>query len=581
MRAISAGLLTSFLVACPGGVTPRVGFLAPGESVTHALIQVHPYDGQPDVWRIRSTATLGDRSSTSLLPEGIPSDSLGFPATYTVKAPEATGTLQLLVEALDQDGVTVGRARGAVQLEPNGGVVLSLTLRKACAHVLDCSDAVFCNGEEVCVEGMCAPASQVPCPRSPFQCVSQTCVEESRTCDIRVDHDRCAPILNQDGTTDTTYCDPVAGCVRGQPCVEDADCPDPYTCNGSERCVSGRCIGGIPPNVDDDNPCTLDSCAEPGGAMHVDAADGNRCGEGLLCVGGSCVATRCGDSVVDLESGERCDDGPSNSDEQRDACRTNCRPAWCGDGVVDSMESCDGTPGCRDDCTRCGDGVKQVVEGCDNGTANSESPDAVCRPDCTPRRCGDGVVDTGEQCDDGIGNSAEPNATCRPDCMLKRCGDGVQDDGEACDFGTLNADEPNSPCLTSCVLLFCGDGIVSAGETCDFGDANADSPDAPCRRDCRARRCGDRVVDTGEQCDDGAGNSAEPNATCRPDCMPKRCGDGVQDDGEACDFGLLNADEPNAPCLTTCVVPFCGDGIISAGEQCDLGELNSQSPDAA
>lgn len=49
----------------------------------------------------------------------------------------------------------------------------------------------------------------------------------------------------------------------------------------------------------------------------------------------------CGDGVLTHDDGERCDDGVFNSDLQPDACRTDCRPARCGDGVLDSTEQCD------------------------------------------------------------------------------------------------------------------------------------------------------------------------------------------------------------------------------------------------
>jgi cysteine-rich repeat protein len=83
----------------------------------------------------------------------------------------------------------------------------------------------------------------------------------------------------------------------------------------------------------------------------------------------------CGDGVVD--TGERCDNGPANSDTQPDACRTDCTAPRCGDSVVDSGESCD------------------------NGPLNSDSVPDACRTDCASAGCGDGVIDTGEGCDDG------------------------------------------------------------------------------------------------------------------------------------------------------------------------------------
>ena len=474
--ALVVGLLVS-ASGCPGGVTPRLEPLAPGESVTHAVVKLNAYPGQPAVWRIRSTASLQGRSRTGVLPETAPTQPVDFPATYTIKAPDGASTLQILVEGLDQEGVAVARAQGAVELVRHSGVLLELSLGQACADASSCSDGVFCNGDELCTEGVCQPAVQVACPPSPFACVSLRCLELAHACDIRVDHDRCEPIANSDGSSDTTYCDPVSGCVRGQPCDAELDCVDAWVCNGVERCVAGRCIGGSQPAVDDDNPCTADACAEPTGRINVAVPDGNRCGvAGVppgVCVSGACRPSRCGDGVISLENAELCDDGPGNSDVQPDACRSNCHPATCGDGVDDTLESCDGTQGCRPDCTRCGDGIKEEVEGCDNGPANSAEPNAVCRADCTPRRCGDGVRDLGELCDQGDANSAEPNAACRSDCTPRRCGDGIQDPGEECDDG--NSDDTDA-CLTSCRNAHCGDGAVPL---CDRAAWRADSSHAP------------------------------------------------------------------------------------------------------
>jgi cysteine-rich repeat protein len=448
MEESMAGQVTrSFLAAvlvtgagCSPPTDPRVTWLAPGASVTHAVVSVHAFPGQPESWRLRTTATLGLRSGTSLLPEEAPREPLEYPVSFVVKAPGGEGTLFVRVEVLAQDGAVVGRARGSAVLVPNGSVFMELRLGQPCTGDLECADGVFCNGVERCVLDVCAAPDRVACPESPFACVLQGCVEEARTCSVRVNHDLCPPLVNPDGTTDTTYCDPVSGCVRGQPCDGDGDCADPYVCNGAERCVAGRCMGGAPPSADDSNPCTLDSCAEPAGAMHTPVPHGNRCTTPTVpagvCVTGTCVETTCGDGVVDVLRDEECDDGWGNSDVEPDACRTNCQPARCGDGVPDSTESCDGAPDCRADCTRCGDGVKQEVEACDNGAANSNQPDAVCRVDCTPGRCGDNVQDSGEACDDG--NTVDGDG-CAGTCLRREvCGDGVKDPQEACDDGNLN-----------------------------------------------------------------------------------------------------------------------------------------------
>ena len=92
-----------------------------------------------------------------------------------------------------------------------------------------------------------------------------------------------------------------------------------------------------------------------------------------LCPAGSAV---CGDGIY-APTCEGCDDGAANSDTLPDACRTNCRKAGCGDGVVDSGETCD-----------------------DGNTASCDGCSASCQLEPGPL-CGDGVVSPGcEQCDD-------------------------------------------------------------------------------------------------------------------------------------------------------------------------------------
>ncbi len=80
--------------------------------------------------------------------------------------------------------------------------------RKPCTADADCDDGVFCNGPETC-DGHFCRAGAPPCV-APFACVSSTCLEAARQCDIRVDHGKCAPI-DVGGSQQPTYCNPVAG----------------------------------------------------------------------------------------------------------------------------------------------------------------------------------------------------------------------------------------------------------------------------------------------------------------------------------------------------------------------------------
>src|SRR5262249_35869734 len=60
----------------------------------------------------------------------------------------------------------------------------------------------------------------------------------------------------------------------------------------------------------------------------------------LFDFSGCVAAAVCGNGVVEV--GEERDDGPNNSDTTPHACRTSCKRAYCGDGVIDLFEDCEG-----------------------------------------------------------------------------------------------------------------------------------------------------------------------------------------------------------------------------------------------
>ncbi|MBL90239.1 MAG: hypothetical protein CMH56_00305 [Myxococcales bacterium] len=240
----------------------------------------------------------------------------------------------------------------------------------------------------------------------------------------------------------------------------------------------------------------------------------------------------CGDSIVDTEDGEECDDGAENSNVTPDACRSNCMLPTCGDLVIDTGEICDdgnteGGDGCRADCTEeiCGDSILDPRELCDDG--NNTNGDG-CRADCTEEECGNAVPDVGEECDDGNSSTGDG---CRPDCTEERCGDGIIDPGEACDDGNTIDDDD---CKNDCTTEACGNGTLDDGEACDDGNTvNGDG----CRADCTEEACGDGILDPGEECDDGNTTDADgcsascvaevstqpPLCVATPDCCGTEC----------------------------------------------------------
>ena len=150
---------------------------------------------------------------------------------------------------------------------------------------------------------------------------------------------------------------------------------------------------------------------------------------------------------------ETCDAGPANTNaslsglisklSDYNACREDCRPARCGDGILDTVVVDDGTL----------EGT--LAEECDCGARGAYFEDTK----------GQYTMVNGEKkflCmnDDGtpLYNtvSAERAALCRPNCKISRCGDGIKDKGEECDDGNFN---DHDSCTSQCKFNVIGDGI--------------------------------------------------------------------------------------------------------------------------
>ncbi|MEM4245109.1 MAG: MopE-related protein [Candidatus Nanoarchaeia archaeon] len=277
----------------------------------------------------------------------------------------------------------------------------------------------------------------------------------------------------------------------------------------------------------------------------------------------------------------------------------------CGNGVINVGEQCDGSnwgpiTGCSDfdACTggvlKCGANCKFDTSGCTG---------------CTSGYCGDGVVNTGETCDgtnfDGktcfsFDNFKGGNLICDPDCQINTqgcygCGDGIIQSGEECDgtnwgaiSGCTNLDQfsgGNLRCASNCKFDtsdcigsegVCGNGVIDSGETCDgsnlsgktcfsFGFTSGNLVcDSTCHYDTSGcYKCGDNVINPGEQCD---GTNFGPVIT---NCSSfdnftggtLRCGSNCLFDTSSC------IGEPG----------ICGDGIINPGETCDGLNLDGKT----
>ena len=256
----------------------------------------------------------------------------------------------------------------------------------------------------------------------------------------------------------------------GQPCYADG------TCNGSLVCTDDRCqtAPSNNDNVDDNNVNAQTNLIDPNVNINNTTGPNND----------NIRTPFCGDGILD--PGELCDSDDLNGQDcatrgfeaGRLGCTASCvfdesdctdDPAFCGDGVADPGELCDGADVLANTCQSLGytGGSLFCAPNC-QGFDDSQ---------CTNIVCGNGVRETGELCDGNDlggqdcvsrgfgGGTLRCNTTCSDydtsGCFI--CGNDVVDPGEQCDMTNLNG----QTCLT---LGFDG-GFLACNGNCTYGTA--------------------------------------------------------------------------------------------------------------
>ncbi len=346
-----------------------------------------------------------------------------------------------------------------------------------------------CTSDETCGNGVvdvnvvgesCDDGNNAPGDGCDASCNIERCGDG-----ILASGEACDDGNNVSGDGCSGNCDSLEVCGNGFLDVAES-CDDGNTAAGdgcSPTCLVESCGNGITdPNevCDDGNTVSGDGCASGCDSVEI-------CGNGVLDIGescddsntepgdgcsASCVVERCGNDVLD--PGEVCDDGNGASG---DGCSADCQSdETCGNSYVDVVTG----------------------ETCDLGGANSNAPNAICRTNCQFRSCGDGVLDgaSGEVCDrsslggatcQSLGFYFASPLGCTDICTFDTsectgfCGDRTANGPEQCDAGDLNgatcgtfgfyagslACAANCSFDTSPCSQECGDGLVNGDEVCD------------------------------------------------------------------------------------------------------------------
>ena len=196
-----------------------------------------------------------------------------------------------------------------------------------------CDDGNLCSLGDVCVAGVCtgAPAPGTPCASSGDPCVVSVCTAQSSCIS------QPATSLHPGPPCTVAQCDPVNGITYpplpgGSPCGDSTDlCLGAFACDGS-----GNCVQGPPPQIDDGNPCTYDSCDPVAGVTHVPVSAGSTCG-----------------SPSNVCAGTFACDGYGNCTQSGAPASTACEIVTCDptNGVVQAPAAA-GTP-CGNDSNPC------------------------------------------------------------------------------------------------------------------------------------------------------------------------------------------------------------------------------------
>ncbi len=477
------------------------------------------------------------------------------------------------------------------------GCDLALGCTHTVASGLACSDGNSCTTGDTCVAGACTGTPSCGC-QSDADCATasanlclgaQTCQAGYCKADpslavVCTGATACAPVA----------CEPSSGKCATKAADDGTACNDGNACTQSSACKAGACLGAMPADCDDKNPCTTDSCDPVLGCQNTPGAgvcsDGNVCTSGDVCQGGVCLGSK-----IDCNDGVAC---TVDSCDTTGTCVHVGTVALCDDGNPCTSAQCDPLKGCKfpaDDGATCDDGDPCTTDSCKGGQCSATftcacKTDSDCNDNnpCTQDACKAGAcvitpASNGQACDTGdkcqkpssgqcqLGSCVSGNApidcpapgqcataACNP--STGQCLTTAKTDGTTC-----NADDNGCTQGDACAA-----GACVAGKTPDCSAANSDCTVGTCSATgAGSFACDKKPKQAGTTCSDGLfctnGDACDGQGACKAgaavDCSSLT---------GACSTG--SCDESAKQCVSTFkpASTSCSDGLVcTTGDHCD------------
>jgi len=337
------------------------------------------------------------------------------------------------------------------------------------------------------------------------------------------------------------------GCLDGRclgiVCLDNNECDDNLFCNGEEICnpVFG-CQSRTPIDCNDSISCTVDSCNE-----NADNCDNTP--DDNLCPDNTCYEPICskasGCNEIAVANGGN--DESCQSPDYCDGSGTCVSDSVCGNNIIESGETCDGTDLNGNDCTTLGLGFTGGTLACLGDCFDYDTTECT---DGKTGTCNDDTDCNSNICGQGICNliTGECGTNYSPSTEICRASAGICDVAETCTGDSLicptDSFEPNeTPCITEESIL---NRLIAFFQSLFGASPLAGDPgvcqSGQCVPTCIPQTC----LGLGYECetyDDGCGNTLDCG-TCGVDdicsnhqCIPvgESCSTDIEcDDGDSC-----------------------------------------------